>query len=377
MRPLLLSIALVFLHPLAPVAAAPSLAARLQPFVDKHELAGAVALVANKDKVLSVDAVGCADVPHGKAMRTDALFWIASQTKPMTAVAVLMLVDEGKIALDDPVEKYLPEFRGQLVIAEKDAQHTLLRKPAHPITVRETLNHTSGMPFQSPLETPTHDTLPLADLVRSYAMIPLLTEPGTRYLYSSAGINIAGRIVEAVSGLRYEEFMQRRLFRPLGMTDTTFWPNERQVRRLAKAYRPDASKTNLEEFPITQLAYPLTDRMRRHPIPAGGLFSTAPDTARFCQMLLNGGEFNGRRFLSPSSFQELTRRQTPPAVAENYGLALSLSPDGFGHGGALSTGMEIWPNRGLAVIWMVQHAGFPGEGAKAQGVFKDWARKQH
>lgn len=278
-----------------------SSAALLQPFVQKHELAGAVALVADKDKLLSVEAVGFADVAKGRAMKTDSVFWIASQSKPMTATAVMMLVDEGKIALDDPVEKYLPEFRGQRVVVEKDDNHTLLQKPAHPITIREVLSHMSGLPFKSAIEEPTLDGLPLAAAVRSYAMTPLQTEPGTHYQYSNAGINTAARIIEVVAGVKYEDFMQRRLFGPLGMKDTTFWPSEAQARRVASSYRPDAGKTNLVEFPIDQLIYPLTDRTRRFPMPAGGLFSTARDTALFCRMLLNGGELNGRRYLSEAA----------------------------------------------------------------------------
>ncbi len=345
----------------------------LQPFVDKHELAGAVALVADKDKVLAVATVGFADIAHGTAMKPDALFWIASQSKAMTATAVLMLVDEGKIALDDPVEKYLPEFRGQMVVAEKDNDHTLLRKPAHPITVREVLSHMSGLPFKSAIEEPTLDGLPLAAAVRSYAMSPLQTEPGTHYSYANAGINTAARILEVVSGMKYEDFMQQRLFDPLGMKDTTFWPNAAQVRRLAKSYHPDDAKTNLVEFPVTQLHYPLTDRTQRFPMPAGGLFSTAQDTARFCQMLLNGGALNGRRYLSDAAFHELTKRQTPLTVNDSYGFGLAIGADWFGHGGAYSTNMEIRFQKGLVFIWMVQHGGFPGEGAKAQEVFKHWA----
>jgi CubicO group peptidase (beta-lactamase class C family) len=359
----------------APVLAqAPaSAAAALQPFVDKHELAGAVALVADKDKVQSVEAVGFADIAGKEAMRTDALFWIASQSKAMTATAVMMLVDEGKIALDDPVEKYLPEFRGQMVVAEKDDEHTLLRKPRHPITIREVLSHTSGLPFKSAIEEPTLDGLPLAAAVRSYAMTPLQSEPGTHYQYSNAGINTAARILEVVSRMKYEDFMQRRLFDPLGMKDTTFWPTEEQARRIAKSYRPDEAKSNLIEIKIDQLIYPLTDRVHRFPMPAGGLFSTAQDTALFCRMLLNGGELNGRRYLSEAAFKELTKRQTPPSVPESYGFGLAVGPDWFGHGGAFATNMEIRTRQGLVLIWMVQHAGFPGEGAKAQGVFRNWA----
>lgn len=358
-----------FLFAEAPVSAT----AALRPFVDKHELGGAVALVANKDKVLSVEAVGYADVAGGKAMKTDAMFWIASQSKPMTAAAVMMLVDEGKISLDDPVEKYLPEFRGQLVVAEKDNSRLVLRKPVHPVTIREVLNHTSGMPFKSAVEEPTLDGLPLAAAVRSYAMTPLQTEPGTQYKYSNAGINTAARVLEVVSGMKYEDFMERKMFGPLGMKDTTFWPTREQEMRVAKSYKPDASKKDLVEFPISQLIYPLSDRNHRFPMPAGGLFSTAQDTALFCQMLLNKGELNGKRYLSEASVQELSKRQTPATVKESYGLGFSVSPDGFGHGGAHATNMEIRTSRGLVFVWMVQHGGFPGEGAKAQGAFKNWA----
>ena len=345
----------------------------LKPFVDKHELAGAVALVADKNKVLSVEAVGFADIAAGKVMKQDNIFWIASQSKPMTAVAVMMLVDDGKISLDDPIEKYLPEFRGQMVVAEKDNEHIVLRKPKHPITVRETLNHTSGLPFKSAIEEPTLDGLSLSSAVRSYAMTPLLSEPGAVYRYSNAGINTAARLIEVVTKVKYEDFMQQKLFDPLGMKDTTFWPNEAQSLRVAKSYRPDASKTNLAEFPISQLIYPLTDRVHRFPMPAGGLFSTAIDTSLFCRMLLNNGELDGKRYLSENAIKELSKRQTPPAIKESYGLGFSVSPDSYGHGGAQATNMEIRSGKGLVLVWMVQHGGYPGEGGKAQGAFRNWA----
>ena len=345
----------------------------LKPFVDKQELAGAVALVADKNKVLSVESVGFADIAAGKVMKQDNIFWIASQSKPMTAVAVMMLVDDGKISLDDPIEKYLPEFRGQMVVAEKDNEHIVLRKPKHPITVRETLNHTSGLPFKSAIEEPTLDGLSLSSAVRSYAMTPLLSEPGAVYRYSNAGINTAARLIEVVAKVKYEDFMQQKLFDPLGMKDTTFWPNEAQSLRVAKSYRPDASKTNLAEFPISQLIYPLTDRVHRFPMPAGGLFSTAIDTSLFCRMLLNNGELDGKRYLSENAIKELSKRQTPPAIKESYGLGFSVSPDSYGHGGAQATNMEIRSGKGLVLVWMVQHGGYPGEGGKAQGAFRNWA----
>ena len=227
-------------------ATAKSLAAELQPLVDSHSLAGAVLLVADKDKVLSLDTVGFRDVAAKKPMPADAVFWIASQSKPITGTALMILVDEGKVKIEDPVEKYLPEFKDLWLAAEQDKDHILLKRPHRAITVRDVLNHTSGMPFQSKLEHPTLDGMLLKDAVRSYAITPLLFEPGSKYQYSNAGINTAGRIIEVISGMSYEDFMDRRLFEPLGMKDTTFWPNDEQLSRLAKAYKPNAEKNGLE-----------------------------------------------------------------------------------------------------------------------------------
>jgi CubicO group peptidase (beta-lactamase class C family) len=351
-----------------------SIAAVLQPFVDRHSLAGAVTLVADKDKVLSVEAVGFADVAAKKPMTPDALFWIASQSKPITATALMMLVDDGKVRLDDPVEKYLPEFKDQWLAAEQDKEHQLLKKPKHPITVRNILSHTSGMPFKSALEQPTLDLLPLRVAVRSYAMTPLQFEPDSKYQYSNAGINTAGRIIEVVSGMPYEEVLDKRLLRPLGMKDTTFWPNEEQLTRLAKAYKPNADKTGLEETTITQLAYPLTNR-KRQPMPAGGLFSTAGDVGRFCQMILNGGVFQGKRYLSEAAVKQMTSKQTGDALKEGYGLGWTTGGASFGHGGAYATNMTIDPKTGLIMVWMVQHAGFPGDGNKSQAAFRKAAEQ--
>jgi CubicO group peptidase (beta-lactamase class C family) len=360
----------------APLAAAESpqtLAATVQPFVNNHSLAGAVMLVASSNQVLSLQAVGYMDIARQRPMRRDALFWIASQSKPLTAAALMMLVDEGKVNVNDPVEKYLPEFKGQWVTAEKDADHLLLKRPAHPITVRNVLSHTSGLPFSSPIEKPTLDLLPLAARVRSYAMLPLDFEPDSKYSYSNAGINTAARIIEVVSGMPYEQFMEQRLFKPLKMKDTTFWPSSKQVQRLAKSYKANAAKNGLEETTVTQLRYPLTDRSRE-PMPAGGLFSTASDVARFCQMILKGGTLDGKRYLSESAVKQMTSKQTPDAVKEKYGFGWSTGDGEFGHGGAYATNMTIDPQHGLIFIWMVQHASFPGDGAKSRDAFMQAAR---
>lgn len=349
----------------------PAVAPLLKPFVERGELAGAVALVTDAKGTLSVDCVGWADIEAKRPMTPDTLFWIASESKPMTAVAVMMLVDEGKVSLDDPVGKYLPEFRSQMLVAEKTETQTILKKPARPITIRDCLSHMSGLPFKSAAEEPVLDGLPLAAAVRTYAMTPLVTEPGTAYQYSNAGINTAARVLEVVAKMSYEQFMEERLFTPLGMTDTTFWPDEAQVARLAKSYRPDKEKTKLEAFEITQLRYPLSDRVRRFPMPAGGLFSTAEDVARFARMLLNRGETDGHRYVSEAAVAEISQRQTPASVNNSYGLGFALGTDWFGHGGAHATNLEIYPARARALVWMVQHARFPGKGKEAQGVFKD------
>jgi CubicO group peptidase (beta-lactamase class C family) len=347
----------------------------LQPFVDRHVLAGAVTLVADKDRLLSLGAVGFSDVAAGTLMRTDAVFWIASQSKPITATALMMLVDEGKVTLDDPVAKYLPVFREVWLAAERAKDRVVLKRPGHPITVREILSHTSGLPFKSAIEAPTLDRLPLWTATGSYAMTPLEFEPGTRYQYSNAGINTAGRIIEVVSGIPYESFLETRLFGPLGMKDTTFWPSESQLARLAKAYKPRAGGLGLEETSIDQLRYPLGDRSR-HPMPAGGLFSTASDLARFCQMVLNGGQFEGKRYLSEAAVKEMTKRQTGPSIKESYGLGWGTGGDSFGHGGAFATNMTIDSKRGLITVFLVQHAGFPGDGGKARGEFEKAAAKR-
>ena len=362
-----------------PISSTFNPAAILQPYVDAGELAGAVTLVATKDRVLSLEAVGFADIAARKLMTADALFWIASQTKPMTSTALMMLVEEGLLTLDDPVEKFLPEFKGQMAIAEKDDEHVLLKKPSHPITVREILSHTSGLPFTSAIESPTLDMLPLQTTVRSHAMSPLQTEPGTKYEYSNAGTNTAGRIIEVLSGMPYDDFMRTRLFEPLGMNETSFVPTDEQVARLAKTYKPDAAKTRLEETRTWQLFYPLTDP-RRQPMPAGGLFSTARDVLRFCQMILNGGELDGRRYVSADSIKQMTTKQTGSKVENCYGLAWGLDTEKFGHGGALSTNMSINPGRGIITIFLVQHEGWPNEAGKCQELFNqaviDWVDKR-
>jgi CubicO group peptidase (beta-lactamase class C family) len=262
------------------------------------------------------------------------------------------------VKVDDPVEKYLPEFKGQMFIAEKDESHVLLKKPVHPIRVRDILSHTSGLPFKSAIETSALDLFPLATRVRSYAAEPLLHQPESKYLYSNAGINTAGRIIEVVSGMKYEAFLDKRLFQPLGMKDTTFWPNAEQISRLAKSYKGNKDKSDIEETPIGQLTYPLDDRVHREPMPAGGLFSTASDVARVGRMLLRNGELDGKRVLSEAAVKTMSSRQTPAALKDSYGFGLAVNSPTFGHGGAYGTQVWIDMKRGVALIMMIQRSNF-------------------
>lgn len=329
----------------------------LKPFVDHHTLAGAVTLVANKDKVLDLSTVGYADIAAQKPMQPDQVVWIASMTKAITAAAVMVLVDEGKLSLDDPIEKHLPEFKNLWVVVESDDSHKLLKRPSSKVTIRQTLCHTSGMAFKSDMEVPTLDLLTVREATLSYAMTPLMQEPGTKYAYSNCGINTAGRICEVVSGLPFETFLDQRVLGPLGMKDTTFWPSDEQMTRLAKHYTPTAAKNDLQEAPVGYLHSPYSDRSRQ-PMPGGGLFSTAIDVAHFCQMLLADGMFEGKRVLSEESVKQIRTKQTEPAIDVQYGLGVQVSPDSFGHGGALSTNMTIDRKNGLVLVYLVQHSGY-------------------
>ena len=349
----------------------------LQPYVDAGNLAGAVTLVANKEKLLDLGATGYADVASKTPLKTDALFWIASMTKPITGTALMLLVDEGLVKLDDPVEKYLPEFKNVMVAVERDAEHVLLKRPKSPPTVRSCLSHTSGMPFVSAMEAPTIDVLPLKDAVRSYTITPLNYEPHTKYQYSNAGINTAGRIIEVVSKMPFDAFLDKRLFEPCGMTDTTFWPNPDQIKRLAKSFKPGPDKKGLEPTTVTALKYPLSEKKDRYAVPGGGLFSTATDCGKFCQMLLRGGTVGEKRIISEAAIGELSRKQTPDTLKDQYGLGWAVGPGWFGHGGAYATNMTIDTKRGLVFVFMVQHAGFPGNGGESQGAFRKAAEAKY
>lgn len=357
----------------APGDPAPTAAALVDPAIARRHLAGAVVLVTDPESPLLVEAFGLADIEAGRPMAADSLFWIASMSKPMTAAAVMILVDEGTLSLDDPVAKHLPEFLDLWAVAEKSSERIVLERPARPITIRDCLAHTSGLPFKSVVEEPSLDLQPLAFRTRSYTQMHLLFQPGTGWQYSNAGINTAGRVIEVVSGMPYEHFMERRLFRALGMKDTTFRPTASQLGRLATAYRANKAATDLESTPISQLRYPL-DAADRQPTPAGGLFSTADDCGRFCRMMLGRGRVGDLRILSEAAVAELTRSHAPPSAPRAYGLGFQIGQNGsFGHDGAYATSMTIDPARQIAVVWLVQNAGSPPEWRACEKQFREWA----
>jgi CubicO group peptidase (beta-lactamase class C family) len=349
---------------------ASDISAKVQAFVDDGKIAGAVTLVASRDKILHLEAVGSANLSSGRAMRTDDLFWIASLTKPLVAVCVAMLHDEGKLAFDDPVEKHLPEFKNQWLIETKEKDRVTLIRPPRPITIRDLLTHSSGIgDVPSPRPNST-----LGELAMAYAREPLQFPPGSKWSYSNPGINTLGRIVETVSGFAFADFIEKQLFTPLGLKDTTFWPSESQALRVANSYRLNPDSSKLEETKVFMIQGGLSDRSRTA-FPAGGLYSTAPDIARIYQMLLNGGVIDGHTYLKPGTLQTLITTQSGDhktgfvdgmswglgfqVVREPQGVTAMLSPGTYGHGGAYGTQSWADPAKNRIYVLMVQQAGMP------------------
>ena len=347
---------------------------RLQSFIDDNTISGAVTLVARHGQIASLEAVGLSDIANKKPMRTDTLFWIASMTKPMTATAVLMLQDEGKLSVEDSVEKYLPEFKNQWLVQDKSSNALALIHPARPVTLRDLLTHTSGLGDVPP----PRPNCSLAELVMAYSQQPLKFPSGSKWEYSNAGLNTLGRIVEVVSGQSYAEFMERRIFRPLGMKDTTFWPTASQAKRLAKSYQPAKPGPGLEEINTWVIKDNLSDRSRTA-FPSGGLFSTASDMFRFYQMVLNGGTAHGKTLLSRAAVDLMTRTQTGDiktgftegmsfglgwlVVKQPTGVTAMLSPGTFGHGGAYGTQGWVDPKKDTVFVLMIQRAKLPNADA--------------
>jgi CubicO group peptidase (beta-lactamase class C family) len=357
---------------------------RMQQFVDSNYVSGAVTLVARQGEIVALDSVGHSDLTSRRKMRTDDLFWIASMTKPMVAVAVLMLQDDGKLSVNDPVEKHLPEFKNQWMVAARSGSNMTLVRPPRAILIRDLLTHTSGL---GDVPAPRGDCS-LAELVMAYSQQPLKFPPGSKWEYCNSGINTLGRIVEVTAGVPFADFMQKRIFNPLDMDDTTFWPSTSQSKRLAKSYQK-GTNAPLEEATIFFLKGPLTDR-RRTPFPSGGLFSTAEDVFRFYKMMLDGGVHDGKQLLSSKAVSQLTQTQTGDiktgfvdGMSFGYGFAVVKEPKGitrmlsagtFGHGGAYGTQSWADPKKELIAVLMIQWAKVPNADASPlRDLFQDAA----
>lgn len=280
----------------------PGVGAALQEQIDRHEIAGAVTMVVSKDRVLHLETTGLADMAARKPMQPDTVFWIASMTKPITAAAVLMLQDEGKLNVHDPVAKYLPEFASLKTPSGQPANLTLI----------QILTHTSGLgEAGGPAE---REAKTLANLVPLWLAAPMQFEPGSRWSYCQSGINAAGRVVEVVSGMSFDAFLKKRLFQPLGMKSTTFYPGASERARQVTAYAKNATTGSLEAVPPR----PEFGPRDRPPQGNGGLYSTAEDYGRFCQMLLGRGTFRGVRYLSEASVKLMSTPQTPATLPTGF-----------------------------------------------------------
>ncbi|MDB6080352.1 MAG: estB 3 [Akkermansiaceae bacterium] len=347
----------------------------MQEFVDAKEIAGSVTLVADEGKVLHLAATGLADLATAAPMKADAIFWIASMTKPVTATAVMMMQEEGKLSVDDPIAKYLPEFADL-----KDPEG----KPVS-VTIKQCLTHTSGL--QDLPAGMGKGLLTLEDFTKAVAPLPLKALPGAKWEYCQTGINAVGRIVEVVSGESYPDFLAKHLFVPLGMSSTGFYLNEEQAARLATSYkRTPEGVLEKVELPFFE-GQPATSR-NRYPRANGGLFSDAEDYAKFARMILNGGELDGRRYLKEGSVKQMTTVQTGSlatgftpgngwglgwcVVRQPQAVSATLSAGSFGHGGAYGTQVWIDPVKKRVHLLLIQRSDLPNsDGSEIRRGFQE------
>jgi CubicO group peptidase (beta-lactamase class C family) len=316
------------------------LKAAMKGYVDRRELAGIVTLVARHGRVAHLDSVGYRDAEAKAPMTPDTIFRQASMTKPIVAVATLMLFEEGRLQLSDPIAKWLPEFKAMKVLRPGLAGAYTTAPAQTPITVRHLLTHTSGVQGGDGVLLPAYEkiaprTVPkdtLGAFVTRLAAMPLNFEPGTEWHYGAAGngLAVAGRLVEVISGQSLDQFLTERMLRPLKMNDTYFYLPESKLVRFAATYRPDANgKIELDEAPGPNSIF---FRERTYFSGSGGLVSTASDYLRFQLMLLNGGELDGTRILG---------RKTVELMASNHTGNLLIASRGPGHGFGLGVSVLV------------------------------------
>ena len=360
--------------------------------------AGAVLLVVRADRVLDWRASGHRDAARTQPLRRDDIFRIQSMTKPIASVAAMILVEEGRLRLDDPVERYLPAFADIRVVAGGSADAPRLRTPSRPPTVRDLLTHTAGFPAglagddtaaELQRRVDPHGAADLATFAARLATAPLAADPGTRFGYDGVATEVLSRVVEVASGERFSAFVSGRILVPLRMIDTGFEVSQDQRARIAELTTADADGRVVAAG--RDAAPPPGARMRAWDSGAGGLYSTAADYARFCRMLLAGGTLDGATLLRPDTVDSMLRDQlrdldparARPGTGEGFGLGFGVvvdpaqrggaSPAGVaGWTGAMSTAFSVDRQRDLAIVWMQQF--LPGETSAGPG--KPWRQVQ-
>jgi CubicO group peptidase (beta-lactamase class C family) len=361
--------------------------ARMQQFVDQGLISGAVTLIQRNGSVGELDAVGMQNIETKTPMKPDTIFEVMSMTKPVTAAGIMILADEGKLSIGDPVEKYLPEFKGMWLIDAriKDSasgrdKEMAMKRPARPITIRDLLTHTSGMREMPPeplSEIYVKFHYSLKEAVHFYSQQPLEFEPGSKWAYSNTGMATLGRIIEVVSDQPYEKFLDDRIFKPLGMVDTFFYVPEAKKSRVAAVYTKSAAGK------LVNMGPGIYRPGAKYPMPEGGLYSTAQDMAAFYQMCLSGG----KGILSKAALDAMTTVHTGSypvwgSGATGYGLGFSVirsaegtltfsSQGAYGHGGAFGTQAWADPKTGLIGVLMIQK--FPNDAAEVHNVFRTMA----
>jgi CubicO group peptidase (beta-lactamase class C family) len=339
--------------------------ARMKQYVDANQMAGAVTIVARRGIVASFEATGYQDLESKKPMRKNSMFRIASLTKPITCAGLMTLVDEGRISVIDPIEKFLPEYKGIKVngCAGRSAYGCTGVTPSRAIDIEDLMMHTSGLEGNVNARSGTEPAT-LAELAALGAKTQLLFDPGTHWNYSNVGYNVLGRIIEVVSKQPYDAFLEQRIFVPLGMKDTSFFPPDEKMDRLATLYT--LTDGGLQRSPNQFGAH----KGPKIPAPAGGIISTAEDIFRFNMMMRNKGTLDGKRVLSSAAVTLMTTSHTgdlkagwAPGVGHGYGYEVVRNAEGmfrynsigsFVKGGAFRTYEWVDPEKDLVGVFMMQ-----------------------
>ena len=347
----------------------------LQKYVDSGELPGAIS-VFYKDGVQETACLGYADADAKRPIALDNVYMQCSQTKGFCGVTIAILVEEGKLNLDDPVSKYLPEFETLWIKASESNGVQRLVKAKNRLTVRNVMNHTGGFPFELPNGQAMGGwsrRMPLRSVAATAAAQPILFEPGTNVRYSNVGIDIGAAVVEIVTGKRWEDFLKERVFAPLGMENSGFWPTDEQLANKIEMYDVKGGEKAKWKKQASWMQRPYNDD-RVFPSAGAGLWTTAADQLKFYKMLMNLGiGENGVRILKEETVKSILATSTRPATLKdpNYSLGLRApAKDGedewFGHGGAWGTNCMVnWHKKELK-LWAVQFSGGPRPWDKAR-----------